>query len=83
MDTGDRSKLIAARLDVEGIREYLGADSLVYITLDRMLRAIGTVKGGFCTACLTGEYPVPVPATAGKDVLENTLPLRPALADTR
>jgi amidophosphoribosyltransferase len=70
MDTGDRSKLIAANMTVEDIREYVGADSLVYISLDRMLRAIGTVEGGFCTACLTGEYPIEVPEVVGKDVLE-------------
>ena len=83
MDTGDRSKLIAANMTVDDIREYVGADSLVYISLDRMLRAIGTVKGGFCTACLTGEYPIEVPEVVGKDVLEgdqDRAPGRPLVA---
>jgi amidophosphoribosyltransferase len=62
MDTGDRSQLVAARLTVEQIRDHLGVASLGYLTLDRLLRAIGAPPpAGFCTACLTGEYPVPVP----------------------
>jgi amidophosphoribosyltransferase len=64
MDTSDRSKLIAADLDVEAIREYLGADSLAYLELDAMLAAISPDPSGFCTACVSGEYPVPIPETA-------------------
>ena len=70
MDTGTRAELIAANLTVEEIREYLGVDSLAYVTLDRLLEATGAVKAGFCTACLTGDYPVEVPVTLHKGVLE-------------
>jgi amidophosphoribosyltransferase len=70
MDTSDRSKLIAANRTVEEIREYLGVDSLVYLELGRMLTAIGSDSNGFCTACVTGEYPVPVDISNGKHVLE-------------
>jgi amidophosphoribosyltransferase len=61
MDTTDRSALIAAHRDVEEIREYLGADSLAYLDLDAMLDAISPTKPGLCTACMTGDYPVPIP----------------------
>jgi amidophosphoribosyltransferase len=64
LDTYDRSKLIAATMSVEQIGEHLGADSLAYLELDRMLTAITPEPGGFCTACMTGDYPVPVPAQA-------------------
>jgi amidophosphoribosyltransferase len=71
MDTGDRSELIAANLTVDEIRDYLGVDSLAYLTVDRLLEATGAVGAGFCTACLTEEYPVPVPVSLRKGVLEN------------
>jgi amidophosphoribosyltransferase len=61
MDTGDRGELLAADLTVEEICAYVGADSLDYLTLDRLLAAIGAPGAGFCSACLTGSYPVPVP----------------------
>jgi amidophosphoribosyltransferase len=70
MDTGDRSTLIAADLDVDAIRDYLGVDSLVYLELDRMLDAIGDEPSDFCTACMTGDYPVPVSVNVTKDMLE-------------
>jgi amidophosphoribosyltransferase len=71
MDTGDRSELLAANLDVDDIRDYLGADSLVYLSLDRLTVATGAVGAGFCSACLTNDYPVPVALGLRKDVLEH------------
>ena len=61
LDTSDRSKLIAATMSIDEIRDHLGADSLAYLELDHMLTAISPEPGGFCTACLTGDYPVPIP----------------------
>jgi amidophosphoribosyltransferase len=75
MDTGDRSELLAANMEVEEIREYLGVNSLAYLTIDRLLGATGAHGAGFCTACLTGDYPVPVPVNLRKGVLEkNEMP---------
>lgn len=70
MDTGDRNELLAANLTVEEIKDYLGVDSLSYLTLDRLIDATGTNNAGFCTACLTGEYPVAIPESLSKGVLE-------------
>lgn len=70
MDTGDISELIAANLTVDEIRDYLGVDTLAYLTLDRLLEATGAVGAGFCSACLSGSYPVEVPVTLHKGVLE-------------
>jgi amidophosphoribosyltransferase len=70
MDTSDRDNLLAANLSVDGIRDYLGVDSLAYLDIDRMLAAITPGGDGFCTACLTGQYPVPVSIRSAKDVLE-------------
>ena len=70
IDTGRRSELLAANLTVEEIRDYLDVDSLAFITLDRLVASTGTSGAGFCDACFTGEYPVPVPVTLSKGVLE-------------
>lgn len=61
MDTGDRSTLIAATKTIEQIRADLDVDSLVYLDLDRLVEAISPQPAGLCTACMTGDYPVPVP----------------------
>lgn len=63
LDTGSRSELIAANLDVPEICEYLDADSLAYLSLDALKQATGAATAGFCDACLTGDYPVDVPVT--------------------
>lgn len=68
MDTSDRSTLIAARMEIEEIRDHLYADSLGYLSLEGLLKATGTE--GFCTACLSGDYPTPVPEEDLKFVLE-------------
>ena len=60
MDTGRKGELLAADLSVGEIREYLDVDSLAYLELDRVRAATGAPPESFCTACLSGEYPVPV-----------------------
>ena len=56
IDTVKREKLIANQLDIEGIREFVGANSLHYISEEGLLRALGT--DGVCLACFNGVYPV-------------------------
>ena len=70
MDTGTRGELLAANMEVDEIRAYLNVDSLAYLSLDRLIDATGDRQAGFCTACLTGEYPVAIPANLSKSVLE-------------
>jgi len=70
MDTGTRAELIAANLSVGEIRDFVGADSLAYIDLDNLVAAIDAPGAGFCTACLTSDYPVEVPVALHKGVLE-------------
>jgi len=70
MDTGRRSELLAADMSVGEIRDYLGVDSLAYLELDRVIAATGAAPESFCTACLSGDYPVPVPDVDTKQVLE-------------
>jgi amidophosphoribosyltransferase len=72
LDTGSRSELIAADLEVGEICDYLGADSLAYLALDALKKATGAPGAGFCDACLTGNYPVPIPDRLSKSVLERS-----------
>lgn len=58
IDTAEREKLIANQLDIEGIRKYIGADSLHYISEEGLLRALST--DAVCLACFNGKYPIPV-----------------------
>ncbi|MGN6694116.1 MAG: amidophosphoribosyltransferase, partial [Aquihabitans sp.] len=70
IDTGERSELLANGLEIDEIRQYLNLDSIAFITLDRLISSTGTSGAGFCDACFTGNYPVPVPVTLSKGVLE-------------
>ncbi len=72
MDTSDRSTLIAAHMTVEEIREHLGADTLGYLSLEGLLEATGVADAGFCTACLSGEYPTELPQVSDKFLLERS-----------
>ncbi len=80
MDTGTRGDLLAANMDVEEIRRYLGVDTLSYLALDRMVDAIGAPGAGFCTACLTGEYPVAIRSAAARGVLDEPKEISEPLA---
>jgi amidophosphoribosyltransferase len=70
IDIGTRGELLAANLSHGEIVDLLGVDSLAYLNLDRLVSAIGAPGAGFCTACMTGEYPTAVDAHLSKDVLE-------------
>jgi amidophosphoribosyltransferase len=61
IDIPDRDQLAAAQHTIPEIAQYLNVDSLEYLSLDNLVTAIDAPGAGFCTACLTGEYPVPVP----------------------
>jgi amidophosphoribosyltransferase len=64
IDTPERSKLLASRYDVAGMAKFIGVDSLAFVSLDGLYRAMGTAGGrnpgnpAFCDACFTGDYPI-------------------------
>jgi len=60
IDTPVREELLAARMEVDEIAGHLGADSVAYLSLEGLKSAIGAPDAGFCSACLTGEYPAPI-----------------------
>ncbi len=62
IDMASRAELVGADLGVDEICEFVGADSLHYISLDGLIAATPTAREQLCTACFSGEYPIPVPA---------------------
>jgi amidophosphoribosyltransferase len=70
IDMSTRQELVASDLSVDQIREFVGADSLGYLSLDGMVAATGSEKQTFCRACFDGDYPIPIPEEAGKFALE-------------
>ena len=70
IDMATRKELLAANKTVEEIRDFVGADSLGYLSHEGLLRAVGLDRSNFCMACFTGEYPIPVQLEMDKLVLE-------------
>ncbi|HVP05354.1 MAG TPA: amidophosphoribosyltransferase [Dehalococcoidia bacterium] len=70
IDMATQWELIASRQDVEQIRRHIGADSLHYLDLDGLMRAVEQPESTFCTACFTGKYPMPVQLQMDKLVFE-------------
>ena len=66
IDMADRSELVAAGRSVEEIAALTEADSLAYLSLEGLQRAVGKPAGNYCRACFTGEYPIPVPDSSVK-----------------
>jgi amidophosphoribosyltransferase len=73
IDTQIETELIAAHNTVPEIRDFVGADSLSYLSIGGVLDALGLPRERFCFACFDGQYPVPVPydARSHKFVLED------------
>lgn len=70
IDFPQRGELIANNRTVEQIRDFLGVDSLVYLSHEGMLAAVNGHGAQYCTACFTGKYPIPIDDDFRKDVFE-------------
>lgn len=62
VDTPERSKLLAAQMDIEAMTKYIRADSLAFLSIDGLYRAVGenartNTAPQYCDACFTGDYP--------------------------
>jgi amidophosphoribosyltransferase len=71
IDTPDRDKLLAATHDLEGMRRYIGADSLAFLSIDGIYRSMGfegrdPMRPQFTDHCFTGEYPTPLTDRVGE-----------------
>ena len=70
VDMATRKELIAANMTVEEIRQFVGSDSLGFLSHEGLVRAVGVPKNNFCMACFTGRYPIPVQLEMDKLALE-------------
>lgn len=61
IDTSVRKELIAATHSIPEICEYIGADSLTFLSMDGLKRAVNSLANDLCVACFNGDYPIPIP----------------------
>jgi amidophosphoribosyltransferase len=74
VDMATRWELIAAQKSIPEVRDFIGADSLGYLSIDGLIKAVALPKDIFCLACFTGDYPIPVQLEMAKLALETTPP---------
>jgi amidophosphoribosyltransferase len=70
IDTPERDKLLASRYDVAGMAKFIGVDSLAFVSIDGLYRAMGLpgrdpAQPAFCDACFTGDYPIALDDVVG------------------
>ena len=71
VDTPKREKLLAAQMELAPMRDHIGADSLAFVSIDGLYRAVGlqgrnAESPQYCDACFTGEYPTSLTDFSGK-----------------
>jgi len=71
MDFPTRKELIASSMSIPEIQKFLGVDTLGYLSLDNLLKAVPGKSSDYCTACFSGDYPVPVDTVLIKEQHEN------------
>jgi amidophosphoribosyltransferase len=84
IDTPDKDKLLASRYDVAGMAKFIGVDSLAFLSIDGLYRAMGLPRGrdarqpAFCDACFTGDYPIALDDVKGVEDRQLSLLAEPA-----
>ncbi len=73
IDFPTKKELIASSHSIEEIRQFIGVDSLKYLSLEGMLNSMMLPKEEFCTACFTGNYPTKICKPPSKKALEKRL----------
>jgi amidophosphoribosyltransferase len=72
IDFPTRKELIAAKHDLAWIKDFIGVDTLGYLSLEGMLAAMPLPREKFCTACFNGDYPTKLPKKLAKNILESS-----------
>jgi len=72
VDMATRWELIAAQKSIPEIRDFIGADSLGYLSIDGLIKAVALPRNTFCLACFTGDYPIPIQMEMDKLSLETS-----------
>jgi len=80
IDTPERDKLLAATHDLKDMRKFIGADSLAFLSVDGIYRAMGEkgrdpARPQFTDHCFTGEYPTPLTDRTAQDATPRQLSL--------
>jgi amidophosphoribosyltransferase len=70
IDMASKGELAAAVMTIEQLTEHIGATSLGFLSVEGAQRAVAGQTSGFCTACFTGNYPIPIPAGLQKHAFE-------------
>jgi len=83
VDMATRRELIAAHKAVSEIRDFIGADSLGYLSVEGLIKAVALPKDIFCLACFTGDYPIPVQLEMDKLALEAMATTQKAPSDVK
>jgi glutamine phosphoribosylpyrophosphate amidotransferase len=86
VDTARREELIAHRMSIPEITEHIGADSLGYLSLPGLFRAVNLAGERLCSGCFTGNYPVPMQlefSVDGKLTLEEAAARQSAYEQSR
>jgi amidophosphoribosyltransferase len=78
VDMGTYDELIAHRMDVEAMRAHIGCDSLHFLSLEGMMRAVGRADG-YCQACFSGDYPIEINQPQNKTGFERSSVIRPKI----
>jgi amidophosphoribosyltransferase len=73
VDMATRSELIASQKSIPEICEFIGADSLGYLSVEGLIKSVDLPRDIFCLACFTGEYPLPVQVEMDKLALESVV----------
>jgi len=71
IDFPDPKNLLANQMGPDEIGKYLGVDSIGYLDIAGMVRAIGLPENHFCLACFNGDYPVPFDPELDKFIMEH------------
>ena len=72
VDMATRDELLASKLPIAGIKNFINADSLGYLSVEELLASVDGNKKSYCAACFTGEYPMPVQLEMDKLALERS-----------
>ena len=70
VDMATYRELIAANKTIEEIRQFVGCDSLGYLSVEGLLKAVGGCQDDYCVGCFTGNHPIPVQLEMDKLALE-------------
>lgn len=83
VDMATYSELLAAKKTVPEIKDIIGADSLGYLSVEGLIKAVGQPRDNFCLACFTGDYPMPVQIEMDKLEIESIAARKQAAFDIK